>query len=129
MNLEQCIDLSLTIYAHTHQQKEKELLQEHTELCNKYFDRIYKEKNIRKRLHKIWRIIIPDLSNDEIEFLDDAFRSSIVGHDMGKVNPVFQIKSMNNPSKCWKEWGAIAGQESAHSLLSSLFYLDFFMQN
>ena len=126
MNLEQCIDLSLTIYAHTHEQKEKELLQEHTELCNKYFDRIYKEKNIRKRLHKIWRIIIPDLSNDEIEFLDDAFRSSIVGHDMGKVNPVFQIKNMNNPSKCWKEWGAIAGQESAHSLLSSLFYLDFF---
>lgn len=126
MNLDQCLDLSLTIYAHTHEQKEKELLQEHTELCNKYFDRIYKEKNIRKRLHRIWRIIIPDLLNDEIEFLDDAFRSSLIAHDMGKVNPVFQIKNMNNPSKCWKEWGAIAGQESAHSLLSSFFYLDFF---
>lgn len=128
MELEQCLNLSFDIYSHAKEGKTKELLQEHVELCCKYLEKIWKEKNIKKRLHNIWKVIIPNILDEEMEFLDDAFRSSIVGHDMGKSNPVFQVKNMNNPSKCWREWGNLAEQGSSHSLLSSFFYLDFFYQ-
>lgn len=122
--LEQCLNLSLNIYAHN-KGKEKELLQDHIELCKKYFDKIWTEKNIKLSLHTIWDSLVPDLTKEEIDFLDCAFFNTIIFHDVGKANPLFQLNIMEHPSECWKEWCSLE-QGTSHSLLSSVFYLDFF---
>lgn len=118
----------MNIYAHRKENKKKELLSEHQDLCLDYFKRIDKEKGILDKVEKcILKYLERNLTKDEMKIFKDAFVDAIWHHDEGKRNPLFQVEKMkNNNFMKEKELDKISediGEGSKHSLISALIYI------
>ena len=118
----------MNIYAHRKENKEKELLSEHQDLCLDYFKRIDKEKGILDKVEKcVLKYLERNITKDEMQIFKDAFVDAIWHHDEGKRNPVFQREKMkNNNIMKEKELDKISediGEGSKHSLISALIYI------
>lgn len=118
----------MNIYAHRKENKEKELLSEHQDLCLDYFKRIDKEKGILDKVEKcVLKYLERNITKDEMQIFKDAFVDAIWHHDEGKRNPLFQKKKMkNNNLMREKELDKISediGEGSKHSLISALIYI------
>ena len=118
----------MDIYAHRKENKEKELLSEHQDLCLDYFKRIDKEKGILDKVEKcVLKYLERNLKKDEIQIFKEAFVDAIWHHDEGKRNPLFQVEKMkNNNLMREKELDKISediGEGSKHSLISALIYI------
>lgn len=120
-------------YAHKikdNSQAEKEKLIEHLERCEKYFIRIFEEKEISDVVEKFEKIFFKTPEENkyydkEVEFFRLALFNIITFHDIGKINPLFQSKKMENP-KFAKEKKPGETLKSYHSELSSIIYIDYF---
>lgn len=120
-------------YAHRidgNSQAEKEKLIEHLERCEKYFIRIFEEKEISDVVEKFEKIFFKTPEENkyydkEVEFFRLALFNIITFHDIGKINPLFQSKKMENP-KFAKEKKPDETLKSYHSELSSIIYIDYF---
>lgn len=120
-------------YAHKikdNSQAEKEKLIEHLERCEKYFIRIFEEKEISDVVEKFEKIFFKTPEENkyydkEVEFFRLALFNIITFHDIGKINPLFQSKKMENP-KFAKEKKPDETLKSYHSELSSIIYIDYF---
>lgn len=120
-------------YAHRidgNSQVEKEKLIEHIERCEKYFIRIFEEKEISDVVEKFEKIFFKTPEENkyydkEVEFFRLALFNIITFHDIGKINPLFQSKKMENP-KFAKEKKPDETLKSYHSELSSIIYIDYF---
>lgn len=115
-------------YAHTHKTKEREGLFEHSLKITAYYDSFLKETpHIINHRHKMYdEIFSRMLSHDEKMFLDNSFRAVICYHDIGKINPLFQLDKMGvvpffqthpNLSEIKRQFN------SNHSLFSSVIFL------
>lgn len=118
----------MNIYAHRKENKEKELLSEHQDLCLDYFKRIDKEKGILDKVEKcVLKYLERNITKDEMQIFKDAFVDAIWHHDEGKRNPLFQKKKMkNNNLMREKELDKISeyiGEGSKHSLISAVIYI------
>lgn len=118
----------MNIYAHRKENKEKELLSEHQDLCLDYFKRIDKEKGILDKVEKcVLKYLERNITKDEMQIFKDAFVDAIWHHDEGKRNPLFQVEKMkNNNFMREKELDKISediGEGSKHSLISALIYI------
>lgn len=118
----------MNIYAHRKENKEKELLSEHQDLCLDYFKRIDKEKGILDKVEKcVLKYLERNITKDEMQIFKDAFVDAIWHHDEGKRNPLFQVEKMkNNNFMREKELDKISeyiGEGSKHSLISALIYM------
>ena len=118
----------MNIYAHRKENKEKELLSEHQDLCLDYFKRIDKEKGILDKVEKcVLKYLERNITKDEMQIFKDAFVDAIWHHDEGKRNPLFQVEKMkNNNFMREKELDKISediGDGSKHSLISALIYI------
>lgn len=118
----------MNIYAHRKENKEKELLSEHQDLCLDYFKRIDKEKGILDKVEKcVLKYLERNITKDEMQIFKDAFVDAIWHHDEGKRNPLFQKEKMkNNNLMREKELDKISediGEGSKHSLISALIYM------
>uniref|UniRef100_UPI0026F1E08F CRISPR-associated endonuclease Cas3'' n=1 Tax=Peptostreptococcus russellii TaxID=215200 RepID=UPI0026F1E08F len=120
-------------YAHRidgNSQVEKEKLIEHIERCEKYFIRIFEEKEISDVVEKFEKIFFKTPEENkyydkEVEFFRLALFNIITFHDIGKINPLFQSEKMKNP-KFAKEKKPDETLKSYHSELSSIIYIDYF---
>lgn len=110
------------IYAHKKDSK-KELLEEHIERCEYYFRKIYDQKNLGAAVHRFGRMLNFHDSEFIDTFLQDLLFQMIVFHDLGKCNPLFQKRKMQNPD-IPDDCETACGTE--HSLLSSILYIDYF---
>lgn len=110
------------LYAHK-KNGEKELLEEHIERCEFYFQKLYSEKEIEKVLHRFVKKIGFHHFDSGIFLIRKMLFQIIVFHDFGKVNPVFQRRTMKN-GKAPERFQGLFGSE--HSMLSSIFYIDYF---
>ena len=100
---------------------EKEKLEQHTNLCVRYFLKIVNEKHLNEIFEKIERKFLKDFSSEGKEIFREMILSTIELHDIGKVNPNFQKKKLKNDldiKKCLKY------KNSNHSLLSSIVYIN-----
>lgn len=118
----------MDIYAHRKENKEKELLSEHQDLCLDYFKKIDKEKGILDKVEKcVLKYLERNITKYEMQIFKDAFVDAIRHHDEGKRNPLFQSEKMKNDSvKSLKELDKISediGEGSKHSLISSVIYI------
>ena len=118
----------MNIYAHRKENKEKELLSEHQDLCLDYFKRIDKEKGILDKVEKcVLKYLERNITKDEMQIFKDAFVDAIWHHDEGKRNPLFQVEKMkNNNFMREKELDKISeyiGEGSKHSLISAVIYI------
>ena len=117
-----CNDSTL-FYAHT-QDEHKETLQEHIDRCQNYFQKLYDDKNIEKRIEYFHQVMHFQNENATFEFLKDLLIQLVSFHDFGKMNPKFQIKKMKN-KVCIERKDLLMDTE--HSFFSSLIYLDYFL--
>lgn len=107
--------------AHTLKDKPSETLIEHSELTFAYYKKLLTAKNLELLLNEL----ISTLDKENVELIQKMFESAVLLHDIGKINPHFQAKKMNNPlfNKYKNQTDS-----SNHSLLSSEKYLDYFLQ-
>ena len=124
MKLEQVINFQYELYAHTSEQtgKKKELLQEHIELCWKYYNIILSEKKISDIFENIFVNFFNESKSDIKNFVKESLDDVILFHDTGKINPLFQDKKMGN----YLKFPEIEGLKGAnHSFFSAFIYLDY----
>lgn len=111
-------------YAHVDDNR-KETISQHIELCIKYLKKIIDQKQID--------IIIDHLMTENgfySEIDQDLFMelliNTIVFHDIGKINPKFQLDKMKND--LLKNIESERNYQSKHSLLSAYIYITYYTQ-
>ena len=111
-------------YAHIDGTKSLETLVEHIDLVLEYARKIVIKQNIDKVIDKLCFSVIS--GNKEVaNYIKLLFAAAIAYHDLGKINPNFQVEKMGN-NQFEKLRLSIGSQ---HSVLSSFLYLHFFGQN
>jgi len=123
-------ELSKTYFAHLSKDKsEKEPLFEHSELVAKYCLRLMESHKIDHLLDYLIEKLIPLLPvNSEKEFgnlFKEIFIAAIVYHDLGKVNPNFQVQKMEN--ELFSLNNKLSFQ-SNHSLLGAYLFSNIFFK-
>jgi len=115
------------VFAHSSDEK-KESLFEHSQLVNEYFLLIIKENKIEK----IINILLNDfLNNYEISdkeatrlFIKKLFFTTPIYHDIGKLNPNFQLHKMKNE----KFEENVFSFGSDHSKIGAFLYIQKFLK-
>lgn len=123
ISIDEHVNENYNIYAHKNGEG-YETLNEHISLCEKYFLMIIKEKGLEKIFLNIENEFLKEASLDTRKFFRELLLNTIMMHDMGKVNPWFQEKQLGNNIGI-KEVAKF--NNSKHSLISSILYLNFFI--
>ena len=108
------------------EQRQKETLIEHTELCQQYYEKIVEHKQIQVVFEQFETLYFSEMSREGIHFFETMRDNVITFHDIGKINPRFQEKNMGN----YELKGKARPDNSVgskHSILSSVLYLDYFL--
>lgn len=116
-------DNSKSIWAHTKKGERSETLLEHSLLCLNYYNKYSKVKSIDNILKNI--IIACGCTAEETNTVYDMFVNAIYYHDIGKVNPYYQSRILNNPAYKGKNWEYDGN--SNHALPSAYIYMSEFM--
>ena len=124
INIELLIKDNLNFYAHIDSNR-KETLQEHIDRCNKYFFKIDKSKNIGFIFKNFEDLYLENTDKSSKLLFRKLVLNTINFHDIGKINPKFQSDKMNNKILN-KE--VFEGLGTKHSIISSIFYLDYFIE-
>ena len=114
-------------YAHTNSEPnwKDETLQEHTSRCIEHFMKIITARELQvvfKNFEHTW------FSNQEKEYIElfyELIINTIVFHDLGKINPLFQNLKMNNIMFSKEEGNIYLGSE--HSIISAILYLEYYI--
>lgn len=109
-------------YAHTDGDR-KELLKEHIDKCQNYFQKLYDDKGIETIIKRFHQNLHFQNENASFDFLKELLIQLVSFHDFGKINPEFQRIKMNN--SIGKPYGGLI--KSEHSFFSSIIYLDYFL--
>ncbi len=98
-----------------------ETLIEHSNQTLKYFEQISTDKNLDAIINKL----IKKIDEENSELIKEMFVNAIFLHDVGKKNPCFQAKKMNNNLfDKYKE----STKSSNHSEFSANQYLEYFLK-
>jgi len=91
-------NLDNTYLAHISEAKKDETLKEHTELVKTYALSIMEKHRLDNIVDNITYEIVKYFSNKEHlgNLIKELFINIIVYHDLGKINPNFQVNRMNN---------------------------------
>ncbi|SFU77995.1 CRISPR-associated helicase, Cas3 family [Clostridium sp. DSM 8431] len=123
VNIDRLLNKKYDFYAHL-KDENKETLKEHTDLTFSYFLKLFKEKSLKYVFLNIEKKCLKEISSEGIQLFRKMLLNIPVFHDMGKINPNFQIEKMKN-TNVLKE---AAFQGSEHSLISSIIYLDYYIE-
>ena len=106
----------------------EETLQEHTELANKYFEKIVEYKNLKPFFERIKNIL--NLKNQEEELYYKMIDDVVNFHDFGKINSQFQIDKMLNEEilKMEDKYNISGVLASDHSLLSANMFIAYYFE-
>lgn len=124
--VEQLINCSEQCFAHLSEDgTQKETLKEHTQRSQKYWLLIAKNKCIDEIMERFEEEYFENLSQDCRNIFEEMTINIVTMHDLGKVNPAFQKKKMGN---IWyKDMTPDNNIGSKHSIVSSIFYLDYYL--
>lgn len=113
-------------YAHVSDEKrKKETLKEHTERSQKYWKKIVYKKRLDIVIDNFEKLYFTDMSKEAIALFEKMTVNIVTMHDLGKLNPRFQKDKMGY---LWHtELFPDNNIGSKHSILSSVFYLDYFI--
>lgn len=123
--VEQLINCSEQCFAHLSEDgTQKETLKEHTQRSQKYWLLIAKNKCIDEIMQRFEAEYFENLSQDCRNIFEEMTINIVTMHDLGKVNPAFQKEKMNN---IWNKEMISKNIGSKHSIVSSIFYLDYYL--
>ncbi|NLY61922.1 MAG: CRISPR-associated endonuclease Cas3'', partial [Clostridiales bacterium] len=111
------------LWAHTREGKKNETLLEHSQLCIDYFNEYCRHKGIDEIVQNLIRTC--GCNDIEANIIYDMFVNAIYLHDIGKVNPAYQARRLNNPM--FKNNGIAYECNSNHALPSAYIYMTEFM--
>lgn len=100
-----------------------EPIENHIELCSKYFERISKEKNLKIVLARYGEKVNKAENPDFLKWIWQMFRDVIDFHDVGKATPEFQRRKMHNMAAPEK---FMVDNSARHSMISAIVYLDYY---
>ncbi|MEG2918246.1 MAG: CRISPR-associated helicase Cas3' [Clostridium sp.] len=129
LKLDEYINPSYKFYAHIRDSKdggviEKETLEEHLNLAEENLYRIFNDKKLENVFIRLEDQILGGSISDELRRLfRDMLLNLVYIHDIGKINPCFQLKKMNN--NLGRNM-AVTSNYSNHSMLSSIIYMDYY---
>lgn len=117
--------------AHIRKNKEnkivdREKLLEHLCVTAEYFDFIREQKGMFKVQERFLAQVYPNISKDAQSFVEDMITGVPFFHDVGKINPEYQHKIMQNRNI--GNLGKFQCIGSRHSLLSSVLYIDYYLE-
>lgn len=98
-----------------------ETLIDHSNLTLEYFHKIATQKN----LHSLIYNLLQKIDSQNFDLLKEMFINTIFLHDIGKTNPYFQAKKMNNEH--FKEYKN-KSDSSEHSSFSSQMFIDCYLE-
>lgn len=125
LSIEKIFPISNKIFAHLSQTGEMETLAQHTKLCQSYWVNIVQEKHLDVVFEKFETLYFEGrLTPKAKEIFEDMLVNIITMHDIGKVNPKFQKDKMQQ--KIIDEYLPDTSIGSKHSIISSVFYLDYY---
>lgn len=113
------------VYAHISDDERRETLQEHSSLCIKYLEKIIKKKQLENVLVNVEEKLLGSISEDGKLLYREMMYHTIYLHDVGKINCNFQSIKMKN--KYFKDLYNIECNNSNHSMLSSIIYINEFI--
>lgn len=124
--IEKIINNSEECFAHVSKDgKQKETLKEHTERCQKYWKNLVEKKNLTEILEEFEKRYLSSADEKVKEIFESMIVNIVTMHDIGKVNPEFQKKKMNH---LWHMNIPLNDKiGSKHSIISSIFYLDYYI--
>jgi len=105
----------------------KETLKEHTDLCIKYFYKIFNDKKLENIFLNFENNFLEEISYEGKMVFRRLLINTIAFHDTGKINPRFQNIKMKNPIGENIEAFSCIGSE--HSMLSAVLYIDYFIDD
>lgn len=124
MKLDDVLSMNQTIFAHRKEGQYPETLQEHTDLCCKYFERLIDSKKLMPCFREMWNKYFGESIIALEPFLSEMLEAMVVLHDAGKINPVYQRVTMKNPYGDVPDFSCL--NDNNHSLLSAVIYMDYF---
>ena len=95
-----------------------ETLIEHLECTRKYLEKIQEDKSLKVIISNL----IENIDSKSSKLIEEMFYNAIYLHDLGKMNPCFQFKKMNNP--LFKEYDGCS--DSSHSLSGAIAYIEYY---
>lgn len=107
-------------------EESRESLEEHIKRTEKYFRLLWEQKQFDGFLKRYREQMTEEISPACSAFWDKLIWAIPVFHDVGKINPAFQAKIMNNRKV--KDDGSLFCVGTKHSLISAVLYLDYFFQ-
>lgn len=115
-------------YAHKKEaegdKKVLETLEEHTQLCQQYFERIYENKCIDEVMERFVKKYLGECSREAEELVKEMCCNVVTFHDMGKHNPNFQRDILGRKEVERNRIYSLAG--SGHSALSAALYMNYY---
>ncbi len=123
VNISSLVNENMTFYAHLNDDR-KEYLQEHIDLVNMYFIKIVDAKMIEKVFKDYEEENFRDISEEGKKFFRKLVLNICNFHDIGKINPKFQYRRMNNKLDILDGFPEFT---SEHSIVSSVLYIDYFI--
>lgn len=124
ININTLIKKDINFYAHIDSDR-IETLQEHIDRCNKYFLKLEDAKKLGNIFKKFEKLYLSELEESARLLFRKMIINTINFHDIGKINPRFQCDKMNN--KIMNK-DIFEGLGSKHSIISSVFYIDYFIE-
>ncbi len=127
IDIEEWINPKYKILAHIKEnkgQKKEETLKEHTDLCFKYFNTLIDKKRLQNIFKRVESVFIEEFAEEEKALFREMLLNIIIFHDIGKINPNFQKLVLKNDIKV----NVKETNDSGHSLLSSIIYMDYFIK-
>ena len=124
--IEKIINDSEECFAHVSKDgKQKETLKEHTERCQKYWRNLVEKKNLTEILEEFEKRYLNSADEKMKEIFESMTVNIVTMHDIGKLNPEFQKKKMDHLWHMDVPLNDKVG--SKHSIISSVFYLDYYI--
>lgn len=114
-------------FAHLLEEEEKkETLQEHTKRCQKYWKMMVEQRGLISIFDNFKNRYLQVISEEGKHLFDVMTVNIVTWHDFGKCNPRFQKDKMKH------SWHMDLVPDNAigsrHSILSAMFYLDYFIE-
>ncbi len=134
-SIKEIIDNSLKLFdiignkylAHTSEKKEDETLKQHSKLVAKYLLKIIDSQGIEILVEQIINKLVESLkikNSATNHYCKSIFIDAIILHDLGKINPNFQIDRMNNEAFQRQK----LNQKHNHSFLGSFIFSNFYFE-
>lgn len=103
-----------------------ETIEEHTELCQRYFSQIFESKCMEEYIQRFLDFYMNSVGEKEGILLKEMWCNVVTFHDIGKHNPNFQRNVLGRKEVEKNPLYAPAGNR--HSALSAVIYMDYYFK-